>query len=299
MKQPLFGVLFSRLRVEEKWLFQAMQARGIPFRRLNDSQVHFDFSRPQAWQKYDAILIRSISFSRGLYASQILNSCGVPTINSFQVAQICGDKVATAAVLARAGLAQPRTRVAFSAQAALAEIESLGYPVVLKPAVGSWGRLLARINDRDAAEAVLEHKETLGGYQHRIYLIQEYIQKPGRDIRAIVIGDQVVAAMYRRSEHWITNTARDGQGEPCPISPDLESICLGAARSVGGGVLAVDILEDPDRGYLVNEINHTMEFNTAAPTTGIDIPNLLIEYMLEIAGQETVGTDRPAPMGLP
>jgi [lysine-biosynthesis-protein LysW]--L-2-aminoadipate ligase len=181
-------------------------------------------------------------------------------------------------------VAQPRTKVAFTAEAALEAIEELGYPVVLKPVVGSWGRLLSKVNDRDAAEAILEHKETLGSYQHSVFYIQEYIQKPGRDIRAMVVGDETVCAIYRTSAHWITNTARGGQGELCPVTPELHSICQAAAKAVGGGVLAIDIFEDPHRGFLVNEVNHTMEFHGLAPTTHVDVASMIVDYTLAVGG---------------
>jgi len=181
---------------------------------------------------------------------------------------------------------QPRIKIAFTPESALQAIEELGYPVVLKPIVGSWGRLLSKINDRDAAEAILEHKETLGSYQHSIYYIQEYIQKPGRDIRAFVVGDQTICAIYRSSAHWITNTARSGQGSVCPVTPELNQICVDAAKAVGGGVLAVDILEDPNQGYLVNEVNHTMEFHALAPVTGVDIAGVIVDFTLAVGRGE-------------
>jgi [lysine-biosynthesis-protein LysW]--L-2-aminoadipate ligase len=286
MNQRLrIGVLYSRLRVEEKWIFAALEQRGVDYERLDDRFVHFDLDNPGPWLQYDAILERSISYARGLYALRVLNAWGIPTVNTAAVAEVCGDKLATSAALARAGIPQPRTVVAFTAEAALEAIEQLGYPVVLKPVVGSWGRLLSKINDRDAAEAILEHKEVLGSYQHQIFYIQEYIEKPGRDIRAFVLGDRTVAAIYRKSEHWITNTARGGQGEVCPITSELEDLCGRAAAAVGGGVLAIDILEHPERGLLVNEINHTMEFHTTVPTTGVDIPGMIVDYVLAIARQ--------------
>lgn len=286
MNQRLrIGVLYSRLRVEEKWIFAALEQRGVDYERLDDRFVHFDLDNPGPWLQYDAILERSISYARGLYALRVLNAWGIPTVNTAAVAEVCGDKLATSAALARAGIPQPRTVVAFTAEAALEAIEQLGYPVVLKPVVGSWGRLLSKINDRDAAEAILEHKEVLGSYQHQIFYIQEYIEKPGRDIRAFVLGDRTVAAIYRKSEHWITNTARGGQGEVCPITSELEDLCGRAAAAVGGGVLAIDILEHPERGLLVNEINHTMEFHTTVPTTGVDIPGMIVDYVLAVARQ--------------
>lgn len=277
------GMLVSRIRVEEKWLLSSFESRGITCDRIDDGDINFILDQPGRWAEYDVVLERSLSYARGLYASQILNAWGIPTINMSQVAMVCGDKLATSTALRMAGLPQPRIKIAFTADAALEAIEEMGYPVVLKPVVGSWGRLLSRINDRDAAEAILEHKEMLGSYQHSVFYIQEYIEKPGRDIRAMVIGDQTVCAIYRTSTHWITNTARGGQGEVCPVTPELNDLCVSAARAVGGGVLAVDVLEDPHRGYLVNEVNHTMEFHTLAPITGVDVAGLIADYTIAVA----------------
>jgi [lysine-biosynthesis-protein LysW]--L-2-aminoadipate ligase len=279
------GVLYSRVRVEEKWIFAAMEKRGLDYERLDDRAISFDLENPAPWRAFDAVLERSISFTNGLYALRILNSFGVPTINTAAVAEICGDKLTTSAMLAKAGAPQPRNVVAFTPEAALEAIEAFGYPVVLKPVVGSWGRLLEKNNDRDAAEAVLEHKAVLGSVQHSVFYIQEYIKKPGRDIRAIVVGDRVLTAIYRKSEHWITNTARGGEGELCPITPEIEALCLKATAAVGGGILAVDLIEHAERGFLVNEINHTMEFHTAQPISGVDIADEIVNYVMEVAKQ--------------
>lgn len=287
------GVLYSRVRVEEKMIFEALEKRGVDYDRIDDREVIFNINSPEVWLKYDAILERSMSYARGLYETQILNSWGVPTVNMAQVAATCGDKLLTSAVLAKAGIPEPRNLIAFTPESALQAIETLGYPVVLKPLVGSWGRLLAKINDRDAAEAVLEHKNTLGSYQHSIFYIQEFIEKPGRDIRVAVIDNQPVCAIYRSSEHWITNTARGGDGEICPITAELGSLCIHTSRAVGGGVLAIDILEDPNRGYLVNEVNHTMEFHTLAPTTGVDVGGLIVDFTLQTAAKGHISVAQP------
>lgn len=279
------GVLYSRVRVEEKWIFGAMEKRGIDYDRLDDRLIHFDLDQPERWKLYDVVLERSISYNSGLYALRILNSFGVKTVNTASVAEVCGDKLTTSALLAKGGIPQPRNAVAFSTEAALEAIETFGYPVVLKPVVGSWGRLLAKINDRDAAEAVLEHKAILGSAQHNVFYIQEYIEKPGRDIRAVVVGERVLTAIYRKSPHWITNTARGGEGELCPITPEIEALCLKATRAVGGGVLAVDLVEHPQRGLLVNEINHTMEFHTLQPISGVDVADEIVQYVISVAGQ--------------
>lgn len=275
------GIIASRIRVEEKHLLAAFEARGISVTVINDDDLILPVDMKPL--DYDVILERSVSTSRGLYALRMLETAGNLTINSYNTANTCADKLLTTTALQKAGVAQPNVKVAFTAESALAAIEAMGYPVVLKPVIGSWGRLLARINDRDAAEAVLEHKEVLGSYQHSIFYIQEMVRKPGRDIRAFVVGDTCICAIYRNSEHWITNTARGGKASNCPVTPELNDLCVRAAKAVGGGVLAVDILEDPDRGFLVNEINHTMEFRNSIAPTGVDIPNRVVDYVIAAA----------------
>jgi [lysine-biosynthesis-protein LysW]---L-2-aminoadipate ligase len=291
------GVLMTRLRIEEKWLFEALDKRGVDYEKIDDREVSFNLNHPGPWEKYSVILERSLSYGRGLYACKILNGWGIPTVNTSAVEDTCGDKLWTSAALKFAGVPQPEVRVAFTPESALVCIEEMGYPVVLKPVIGSWGRMVSKINDRDAAEAILEHREVLGNYQQNIFYIQEYIRKPGRDIRAFVVGDQTIAAIYRTSEHWITNTARGGKGTACPVTPELDKICVAAARAVGGGVLAVDILEDKKRGFLVNEINHTMEFHTSVPATGIDIPGAVIDYTIAVGQkkEEFAAAYHPVP----
>ena len=175
----------------------------------------------------------------------------------------------------------PRTILAFDHDSALAAIEEIGYPVVMKPAIGSWGRLLARINDRDAAEAILEHKITLGSFHHGAFYIQEYVNKPGRDIRSFVVGDETICAIYRDSPHWITNTARGGVASNCPVTPEINELSRAAARAVGGGVVAIDLFES-ESGILVNEVNYTMEFRNSIDTTGVNIPARIVDYVIEV-----------------
>jgi [lysine-biosynthesis-protein LysW]--L-2-aminoadipate ligase len=269
------------VRVEEKLLFAAFEALGLQAERYDERALSVELGafRPPV----DVLLERSVSTSAGLVALQLYEMAGVPTVNTYQTASVCADKIATSVALARAGLPQPRTEVAFSPEAALSAIERLGYPVILKPPIGSWGRLLAKVHDRDAAEALLEHKEVLGGVNHHIFYLQELIRKPGRDIRAFVIGTTCIGAIYRTSEHWITNTARGGKASHCPVTPEIADLCGRTALAVSGGeggVLAIDLLEDPERGLLVNEVNHTMEFRNSIDTTGVDIPRLVAEYVL-------------------
>ena len=275
------AILTSRIRVEEKLLIRALEQRAIAFDIIDDGELLFDLARPdERWQQYHAVLCRSLSQSRGLAVIQILEHWGIPVFNSAAVTATCNDKLLTTLALLRAGIPTPRALVAFDEQSAIQSIEKLGYPAVLKPTTGSWGRLLARVNDRDAAEAVLEHQETLGSYQHHIHYIQEYIAKPSRDIRAFVVGDRTICAIYRTSEHWVTHTARGAVATNCPVTPELDDLCVRAAQAVGGGILAIDVLEDPRRGLLVNEINATMEFRNSIAPTGVDIPHMMLDYVL-------------------
>ena len=204
------GVLTSLVRLDEKMLFEALRARGIAFERLDDREIVFDLPH-RGGKHLDVVLERCIQHSRATHALRLLEDAGVPTVNTAAVVELCGDKLATSSALAAHGVATPRTLAAFTPESALRAIEQLGYPVVLKPVVGSWGRLLARVNDRDAAEALLEHKDVLGGYQHGVFYVQEYVAKPARDIRAFVVCDRTIAAIHRASEHWITNTARGAE----------------------------------------------------------------------------------------
>jgi len=281
------AVMLERMRAEEKLLFEEFERRGLAYDRIDLRELTVDFHRRAL--DYDALLERCISHNRSLYALRVLNLWGVKTVNTFQVADTCGNKILTTAALEAAGVPQPRTVLAFSPEAALQAIEAIGYPCVLKPPIGSWGRLLSRINDRHAAEAIIEHKDVLGSFNHATFYIQEFIEKPnGRDIRAFVVGDETICAIYRTSEHWITNTARGGKATNCPVTPEIDRLSRAAARAVGGGVVAVDILES-SRGLLVNEVNYTMEFRNSIATTGVNIPGRIIDYLVAVARGEIKG----------
>jgi len=278
---PRVGVLLSRVRVEEKLLLAELESRRVETKIIDDRELVLPVERKPDLG-VDVILERCIQHGTALYALAVLDTWGVPTVNRYEVAEICGNKLLTTMRLIRDSVPSPRTRVAFTPESALTAIEELGYPVVLKPLIGSWGRLISKVNDREAAEAIVEHKDVLGSYLHSIYYVQEYVPKPGRDIRAFVVGDEAICAIYRYSDHWITNTARGGRAENCPVTPQLGELCVRAARAVGGGVVAIDVLEGPE-GLLVNEVNYTMEFRNSIDTTGVNIPAKIVDYVLEVA----------------
>lgn len=274
------GFLYTRLRAEEKYLLEELEKRpNVEIVRINDGDHFFDISSVP--EKVDVLFERSVSYSRGLYISKIYEANGVTVVNSSQVAERCGDKYVTSQLLVQNGIPTPRVLMAFDEESALAAVEAVGYPAVLKPIVGSWGRLLAKVDNRHMAEALIEHKATLGVH-HQVFYIQEYINKPGRDIRTFVVGEEPIAAIYRTSENWITNTARGGIASNCPLTPELSELCRQTARVIGGGLLAIDVFET-ESGFTVNEVNHTMEFRNSITTTGVNIPALMVDYVLEQA----------------
>lgn len=285
MSKPRIGVLVSRIRVEEKLLFKELDKRGFEYELIDDRKLVLDLAQ-NTMSRFDVVIERCINHSRALYALKILQDWGIPCVNRYQVAEVCGNKLLTSSALGKHDVPQPIVKIAFTPASALEAMEELGYPVVLKPGVGSWGRLLSKINDREAAETVLEHKQLLGTYHHSIFYIQEFVNKPMRDIRAFVVGDETIAAIYRNSQHWITNTARGGSASVCELTPELNDLCVKAAAAVGGGVVAIDLLEDPDRGLLINEVNYTMEFRNSIDPTGVDIPGRVVDYVVAVSKGE-------------
>ena len=274
------GFLYSLIRPEEKLLIHEFRQRqDVDLVMLDDRKMVFDLASKL---DVDVVLERCINHSRAMHGLKMLECLGVRCVNTAEVATICGDKILTSLALHQHGVPQPELRVAFTTESALDAIEELGYPVVLKPAVGSWGRLLSKVNDREAAESILEHKTILGSYHHSIFYVQQYIHKQGRDIRSFVVGEECIAAIYRSSEHWITNTARGATTSRCTVTDEIAEISLRAATAVGGGVLAVDLFETPD-GLLVNEVNYTMEFRNSISTTGVNIPQEVAGYVVALA----------------
>ncbi len=277
------GFIHSLIRPEEKLLLKEFDRKGVSPIRIDSRTFQFDSSATNIQSNdlileknhLDSVFNRSLSYSQSLQTLRIFESLAVHTMNSSEVLENCGDKIKTS--LALKNVPQPEFGVAFSMEGALSLIEQMGYPVVLKPVIGSWGRLLSKINDRDAAESVLEHKFTLGNYTHSVIYVQKFVEKGGRDIRSFVVGDECIAAIYRDSPHWITNTARGGTASNCPVTEEIKELSLAAAKAVGGGIVAIDLFESP-QGLLVNEVNGTMEFKNSIQTTGVNIPEKIVEF---------------------
>jgi [lysine-biosynthesis-protein LysW]--L-2-aminoadipate ligase len=284
------GFVCSRVRKDEKLLLEELRGRdGVDVERIDPREVSFGLDGMSGvdvdTDELDVVVDRAMSYSRGLYASRFFESYGVPVVNSSEVARTCGDKVETTVVLRENDVRTPETHVAFTPESALETVESVGYPVVVKPVVGSWARLLATVNDRDAAEAVFEHKKVLGSYEHSVFYIQDFVEKPGRDIRVAVVGGEAVAAMYRSSDDWITNAARGAETTDCEITDRIENVALDAAAAVGcgeEGVVGVDIMEDGD-DLTVHEVNHSLEFKALTEASGVNVAGAYADHIVEVS----------------
>lgn len=281
------GLIYDRIRWEEKALISASKKVGVSLLPVDAKKVYLDaFEEAGALEKTfgSTVIQRCISYFRGLHMTALLENAGLSVINSFKTSLTCGNKLFTTLALAKAGLSSPKTMVAFTPETALKAFDAVGYPAVLKPVVGSWGRLVALVKDQESAQGLIEAREEIKNALLRIYYVQEMVQRPPRDIRAIVIGDEAVAASYRYPPpgDWRTNVARGGASKPCPITPELEQLTLRASEAVGGGVVAVDCMEGPD-GFLVHEVNGTIEFRGLASTTEADIAEKILEYAVRKA----------------
>ena len=277
------GMICDHIRPDERMLIDSARNKGIDLHVYNAEDIFFEVTNPKEKFLEPVILQRSISYFRGLHITALLESKGVKVVNSYKAASICGNKALTSIALSKHRIPTPKTLLAFTEGAALKALDTLGYPAILKPVTGSWGRLIAPLKDVDSAKAIFESREYMFPL-YQIYYLQEMIERPQRDIRCFAIGDHAVAAIYRYSApgDWKTNIARGGKAEPCSITPQIEELALKAAKAVGGGAFGVDIMES-DHGLLVHEVNSTTEFRSTTETTGVDIPGILLDYLVETA----------------
>ena len=284
------GVLYSRIRRDEKLLLGELRDRGHEVTKIDVRDHQFGLDGTSApVEECDVVVDRCLATSRSLYATRFLDAYGVPVVNGPETAEVCANKVKNSLALHGAGVPTPRTEVAFTKEAAMEAIEAFGYPCVLKPVIGSWGRLMAKIESRSAAEAILEHKETLGHYEHKVFYVQEFVEKPGRDIRVVMTDDEPVAAMTRSSDHWLTNAARGGETAAFDLDERAREYARRASDAVGGGLLGVDLMETGD-DYTVHEVNHTVEFKALDDTVDVDVPAAVVDWLEERAEAEVTTT---------
>ena len=275
------GIVYMVARWEEKAIIRAAEQRGAEMKL-----IHLPSFRVIIGEERDlppVVIQRSISHYAALSSTLALESLGVKVVNNSTATAAANDKIWSAMLLARKGIAMPRTGVAWSMDSALRLAEEMGYPVVVKPSNGSWGRMIALADDEEDLRTILEHREYMPQPEMKVHMLQEYVPKPGRDIRVTVVDGRPVAGIYRYSSHWITNTARGGRAEPAPVEGDLGEIAVQAAEAVGLEVAGVDVFEHPERGYLVNEVNPVPEFKNTVRVTGVDVAGEIVDYLLRVA----------------
>ena len=276
------GVLYSRIRRDEKLLLEALRDRGHEVTKIDVRQERFGLvDPPEAFTGVDVLVDRCLATSRSVHITRFAEAYGLPVVNGAETAACCANKIRTSLALSAAGVPTPATEVAFTKETALAVVESFGYPCVLKPVTGSWGRLMAKLDSRSAAEAVLEHKETLGHYEHRIFYIQEFVEKPGRDIRVLAVDGEPVAAMSRSADHWLTNAAKGADTAQFDLDDAARDAVARASEAVGGGLLGVDLMElgSTAEPYTVHEVNHTVEFKALNEVADVDVPGRVVDWL--------------------
>lgn len=279
-------IIYDKVRFEEKALYERAQKKGVKAQVLDGKSISVTTeSKKKDLGLGDVILQRCVSHYRGLYMTACLEFLGYPVINRFEVGETCGNKLLTSLVLAKNKIPTPKTQFAFSAESAMDTIKKSGFPLVLKPIVGSWGRGVFPLRNEEVASMVVEIREEDDSPFARIYYVQEMIDRPPRDIRCIVVGDHVVTAIYRYSaeNEWRTNVARGGKAELAKITKELEDLAIRAANAVGGGIVGVDMMEDRDKGLVVHEVNNTVEFHGASTVSKADIPGAMIDYAVKVA----------------
>jgi [lysine-biosynthesis-protein LysW]--L-2-aminoadipate ligase len=277
-----FSLLYDTIRWEEKALVAAAEKRGINVNLVDSKDLSITLNSRELPLADRVVLQRCVSYFRNVHSTAALESAGHRVVNSFACAWVCGNKLFGTLELVRHKVPTPRTILSMAEGSALSSIERMGYPVVVKPVVGSWGRLSALLKDQDAAKAVIEDREHMFPL-YQVYYLQEFVNRPQRDIRSFVINGRTVAAIYRYSgpSEWRTNTARGGRAEKCEITDELDELSVRAAEAVGGEFVGVDLMEGGD-GLLVHEVNNTTEFKNTVPATGVDIPGMVIDYLISV-----------------
>ncbi|HEX7818191.1 MAG TPA: lysine biosynthesis protein LysX [Nitrososphaeraceae archaeon] len=273
-------LLYDNIRWEEKAIYESARKRGIDITNVDCKDLILELDGPTYSNKI--IIQRCVSYFKSLHSTAALEGLGASVINPLNTSIVCGNKLFTHMKLKNAGIKTPKVITTFSYEAALSALDVFGYPTIIKPTIGSWGRLIALLKDKDAAKAVIEDRQHMFPL-YQIYYFEEFVDRPPRDIRAIVIGDRVVAAIYRYSENseWKTNMALGGRAESCPVTKELEDICIKSTQAVGGKIVGVDLMESSRDGLLVHEVNNTTEFKNTVRVTGIPIQNMIVDYSLQ------------------
>ena len=272
-------LIFDVPRLEEKLILEELKKAGLNL-QLTNVKHH-----PLSWEDKPAeiSLIRTISMQRAAYSASIREAAGARAINSLEAILIAGDKILTLSRLWKAGIPFPRSVVALNGEAAEKAGELMEFPIIDKPPIGSWGRLVALVKDLQSFRSIIEHRELYQSQALRTHLIQRYVNGGCRDLRVLVLGEEVLGAVQRIAANgdWRSNVARGGVVKRAEVDEELRELAVKASSVIGGEFLAVDLFEE-NGGYLVNEVNGVPEFKGYMEATGENVPRKLVEYLKKI-----------------
>ena len=278
---PDVTILYDTIRWEEKALLEAGKKNNINIQMVDCKKLALELEKKP--EDYGIVIQRCVSYYRNLHSTAALEGLGIKVINCLNTGIFAGNKLFTHMLLKKFGVPTPDATVAFSKDAALQALETQGYPKVIKPTVGSWGRLISKLNDKDSAEGIIESRENMYPI-YQIHYLEEFVKRPPRDIRAIMVGDKIVAAIYRTSGNgnWKTNMALGGVAEPCKVTREMEEMCIKAKNAVQGDIVGVDLMESDEKGLVVHEVNNTTEYKNTVRVCEVDIPSLILNYALNV-----------------
>ena len=274
--------LYDTIRLEEKLLIESAKKNDINLEMVDCKKLFVDLNDNKNFD--GPVLQRCVSYYRNLHSTAAIEGQGTKVVNCLNTGIFAGNKLFTHMLLQKAGVPTPDATVAFSKDSALEALDKNGFPKIIKPTVGSWGRMVSKINDMDSAEGIIDGREAMYPI-HQVHFLEEFVERPPRDIRVIVIGDNVAAGIYRNSGdgNWKTNTHLGGSAETCEITNEIEDICIKAKDAVYGDIVGIDLMESNEKGMVVHEINNTTEFRNVVRVKGVDIPKLMLEYVKELA----------------
>ena len=274
--------LYDTISLEEKLLIESAKKNDINLEMVDCKKLFVDLNDNKNFD--GPVLQRCVSYYRNLHSTAAIEGQGTKVVNCLNTGIFAGNKLFTHMLLQKAGVPTPDATVAFSKDSALEALDKNGFPKIIKPTVGSWGRMVSKINDMDSAEGIIDGREAMYPI-HQVHFLEEFVERPPRDIRVIVIGDNVAAGIYRNSGdgNWKTNTHLGGSAETCEITNEIEDICIKAKDAVYGDIVGIDLMESNEKGMVVHEINNTTEFRNVVRVTGVDIPKLMLEYVKELA----------------
>ncbi|WP_371483743.1 RimK family alpha-L-glutamate ligase [Kitasatospora sp. NBC_00315] len=269
----------TMLRPEERLLLDALRVRGLAVRTALPPDLADVLSGRVEPPRL--VVLRNLSHREAIGTARRLEQAGVPTFNRAAAIEVCNDKGLQALLFARHGIAHPRSLHAFTHDQVRTAVEAVGRPAVVKPVSGSWGRGVVRLSDEEALEVWIGARESVDAAGKLFpVLVQEYVDKPGHDLRVVVVGREPVVAIRRISQDWRTNTHLGAEVERAEITDEMAKLCLAAVDLLGEGFYGIDLIEDRATGTTaVLEVNANPEFARSSARHGVDVAGRLATYL--------------------